>query len=189
MSSQNYRNGVQEWDEKLAQCPYYPSHQIRPTRFGHHLLQCRSFLVSKLLTFRSALLFMWQVRKCKALEAYFFFVFGIMLAYFFLSHFVITTFSEVKICPKVFNRPEFHFSEVYFFQTWYFSLNFKFCFFQVCKFNSFHHIPRGRMEEHIKKCQGSVTVLKEKPFVPKVGTVDDGISNIMTGTFLLAVLD
>ena len=32
------------------------------------------------------------------------------------------------------------------------------------------------------------TVLKEKPFVPKVGTVDDGISNIMTGT-LLAVLN
>merc|ERR1719483_1073498 len=39
------------------------------------------------------------------------------------------------------------------------------------------------MEEHIKKCQGSVTVLKEilKPFAPKVGTIDDGISNIMTG--------
>ena len=67
--------------------------------------------------------------------------------------------------------------------------NFKFIFyFQVCRFNSFHHIPRGRMEEHIKKCQGSVTVLKEKPFVPKVGTTDDGISNIMTGT-LLAILD
>jgi hypothetical protein len=44
MSSQNYRNGVQEWDEKLEQCPYYPSHQIRPTRFGHHLLQCRKAL-------------------------------------------------------------------------------------------------------------------------------------------------
>ena len=44
MSSQNYRNGIQEWDEKLEQCPYYPSHQIRPTRFGHHLLQCRKAL-------------------------------------------------------------------------------------------------------------------------------------------------
>ena len=44
MRSQNYRNGVQEWDEKLEQCPYYPSHQIRPTRFGHHLLQCRKAL-------------------------------------------------------------------------------------------------------------------------------------------------
>ena len=83
MSSQNYRNGVQEWDEKLAQCPYYPSHQIRPTRFGHHLLQCRSFLVSKLLTFRSALLFMWQVRKCKALEAYFFLFSALCLPIFF----------------------------------------------------------------------------------------------------------
>ena len=44
MASQNYRNTVQEWDEKLEQCPYYPSHQIRPARFGHHLIQCRKAL-------------------------------------------------------------------------------------------------------------------------------------------------
>ena len=44
MASQNYRNTVQEWDEKLTQCPYYPSHQIRPARFGHHLIQCRKAL-------------------------------------------------------------------------------------------------------------------------------------------------
>ena len=111
MISQNYRNGVQEWDEKLEQCPYYPSHQIRPTRFGHHLLQCR------------------------------------------------------KALSKQPTSPYYH----------------KIDDLVVCKFNSFHHIPRGRMEEHIKKCQGSVTVLKEKPFVPKIGTIDDGISNIMTG--------
>ena len=42
-------------------------------------------------------------------------------AMFLCTHFVFTPFSEVEICPKVFNRPEFHFSEVYFFQTWYFS--------------------------------------------------------------------
>ena len=44
MASQNYRNTVQEWDERLEQCPYYPSHQIRPARFGHHLIQCRKAL-------------------------------------------------------------------------------------------------------------------------------------------------
>ena len=38
------------------------------------------------------------------------------------THFVITPFSEVEICREVFNVSEFHFSEVYFFQTWYFSL-------------------------------------------------------------------
>ena len=40
---------------------------------------------------------------------------------FLCTHFLITPFSEVEICQKVFNRPEFHFSEVYFFQTWYFN--------------------------------------------------------------------
>jgi len=44
MASQNYRNTVQEWDEKLEQCPYFPSHQIRPARLGHHLIQCRKAL-------------------------------------------------------------------------------------------------------------------------------------------------
>ena len=48
---------------------------------------------------------------------------------FLCTHFVITPFSEVEICPKVFNRPEFHFSEVYFFQTWYFKVK-HFSFFQ-----------------------------------------------------------
>ena len=37
------------------------------------------------------------------------------------THFVITPFSEVEICREVFNVSEFHFSEVYFFQTWYFT--------------------------------------------------------------------
>ena len=50
------------------------------------------------------------------------FVVGFMLQCFYVcTHFLITPFSEVEICPKVFNRPKFHFSEVYFFQTWYFS--------------------------------------------------------------------
>ena len=31
--------------------------------------------------------------------------------------------SEDKICPKVFNIPDFHFSEVTFFQNWYFRLH------------------------------------------------------------------
>ena len=48
---------------------------------------------------------------------------------FLCTHFVFTPFSEVEICPKVFNRPEFHFSEVYFFQTWYFKVK-HFSFFQ-----------------------------------------------------------
>ena len=110
MSSQNYQNGVHEWDEKLEQCPYYPSHQIRPTRFGHHLLQCRKALSKQP-----------------------------------------TSLYYHKIDDLV-----------------------------VCNFNSFHHIPKRRMEEHIKK---HVTEIKEilKPSAPKVGTIDDGISNIMTG--------
>ena len=38
-----------------------------------------------------------------------------------LNTVAITPKSEDKKCPKVFNVPEFHFSEVYFFQNWYFS--------------------------------------------------------------------
>ena len=109
MSSQNYRNGVQEWDEKLAQCPYYPSHQIRPTRFGHHLLQCRSFLVSKLLTFRSALLFMWQVRKCKALEAYFFLFSALCLPIFFFHTLLSRLFLRSKSVQKCSTAQSFTF--------------------------------------------------------------------------------
>ena len=45
------------------------------------------------------------------------------------THFVITPFSEVEICREVFNVSEFHFSEVYFFQTWYFS---KVKMFAIC---------------------------------------------------------
>ena len=37
-----------------------------------------------------------------------------------LLYSVITPKSEDKKCPKVFNPPEFHFSEVTFFQNWYF---------------------------------------------------------------------
>ena len=37
-----------------------------------------------------------------------------------LNTVAITPKSEDKKCPKVFNVPEFHFSEVYFFQNWYF---------------------------------------------------------------------
>jgi len=113
MASQNYRNTVQEWDEKLEQCPYYPSHQIRPARFGHHLIQCR------------------------------------------------------KALSKQPTSPYYH----------------KIDDLVVCKFNSHHHIPRERMGDHIKKCQGIVTVLKmpmnrgPEPF----NKADDGISNIMTG--------
>ncbi len=35
---------VQEWNEKLLNCPYDPDHHIRPERFGHHLIQCRKAL-------------------------------------------------------------------------------------------------------------------------------------------------
>ena len=38
-----------------------------------------------------------------------------------LNTVAITPKSEDKKCPKVFNVPEFHFSEVYFFQNWYFN--------------------------------------------------------------------
>ena len=38
-----------------------------------------------------------------------------------LNTVAITPKSEDKRCPKVFNVPEFHFSEVYFFQNWYFT--------------------------------------------------------------------
>ena len=113
MASQNYRNTVQEWDEKLIQCPYFPSHQIRPARFGHHLIQCR------------------------------------------------------KALSKQPTSPYYH----------------KIDDLVVCKFNSHHHIPREKMDEHIKKCQGVVTVLKA-PHVrgPELfNSADDGISNIMTG--------
>ena len=38
-----------------------------------------------------------------------------------LNTVAITPKSEDKKCPKVFNMSEFHFSEVTFFQNWYFS--------------------------------------------------------------------
>ena len=112
MASQNYRNTVQEWEEKLLQCPYIPSHQIRPARLGHHLIQCR------------------------------------------------------KALSKQPTSPYFH----------------KIDDLVVCKFNSHHHIPREKMKDHIQKCQGSVTVLKELSSKPlKKEAVDDGISSITSG--------
>jgi len=111
MASQIYKNSVQEWDEKLLQCPYIPSHQIRPERMGYHLIQCR------------------------------------------------------KALNKQPTSPYFH----------------KIDDLVVCNFNSHHHIPKEKMKEHIKKCQGVVTVLKAStvPQVPQ--NKDDGISSIMSG--------
>ena len=40
-----------------------------------------------------------------------------------LLYSAITPKNEDKKCPKVFNVPEFHFSEVTFFQNWYFRRN------------------------------------------------------------------
>ena len=42
-----------------------------------------------------------------------------------LNTLAITPKSEDKKCPKVFNVPEFHFSEVTFFQNWYFNCKFR----------------------------------------------------------------
>ena len=114
MTSQNYKNTVQEWDEKLEQCPYVPSHQIRPTRLGHHLIQCRRSL------------------------------------------------------SKQPTSPYYH----------------KIDDLIVCNFNSQHHVPKDKMKDHVKKCQGVVTLLKMdqvRDTRAMFNNVDDGISNIMTG--------
>ena len=50
------------------------------------------------------------------------FVIGFMLQCFVCTHFVITPFSEVRICREVFNCSEFHSDEDFYLSNWYFSL-------------------------------------------------------------------
>lgn len=113
MASQIYKNSVEEWEETLLQCPYLPSHQIRPARFGHHLVQCRNSL------------------------------------------------------SKQPTSPYYH----------------KLTDLVVCSFNSHHHIPKEKMKEHVKKCQGAVVVLKEQLAAgpSEIKSADDGISAITSG--------
>ena len=67
------------------------------------------------------------------------------------THFVITPFSEVEICREVFNVSEFHFSEVYFFQTWYFS---KILYFQQeCALMSHWNFSKLQLWNFQTKCQ------------------------------------
>ena len=52
----------------------------------------------------------------------------------------ITPKSEVKKCPKVFNVSEFHFSEVTFFQNWYFSVIILFLLGNLADFRDYGRI-------------------------------------------------
>ena len=103
---------VQEWDEKLLQCPYNPSHQVRPDRFGNHLVRCRESL------------------------------------------------SKQPTSPYYYKIDDY----------------------EVCKFNSLHHVPKREMSEHVKKCKDTVTVHKalEAMSDPTVEQ-KSGISDIMSG--------
>lgn len=111
MSSPRCRNTVQEWDEKLEQCPYNPSHQVRADRFGNHLVRCRESL------------------------------------------------SKQPTSPYYYKIDEY----------------------EICKFNSLHHLPKNKMKDHYKKCESSITVLKAVAAMDHVYEKKSGISDIMSG--------